>query len=131
MKKRLLQQAVAYALDKLPNHPELLHFPHFSFIVARGKIVSWATNTRIEPPIHYGYHRSWDETYKPKFHAEISAYKKATISETFEIINIRLSRHGEIRLSKPCHPCCKLMTKLGCKRIWFSSEAGFLSLDLT
>jgi len=130
MKRRLLQQAITCALDKLPTHPEYMHFPHFSFIVVRGKIVSWSTNTRMEPPIHYGYHRPWDETYRPKYHAEVSAYKRATITEPFEIINVRLNRCGEIKLSRPCRPCCKLMTELGCKRIWFSSESGFLSLDL-
>jgi hypothetical protein len=130
MKKRLLRHAVDTALGKLPHHPELNHFPHFSFVVARGRIMSWATNTKMEPPKHYGYHRPWDGTYRPKFHAEVLAYRRSEVVGPFEIINVRLNRNGDVKLSRPCVPCCRLLGSLGCRRIWFSSEVGFLSVDL-
>lgn len=130
MKKRILRRAVDLAIEKLPLHPEYLHFPHFCFVVEDNGIVAWATNTRMEPPLHYGYHRPWDSGYRPKYHAEVMAYRKAMPKPGFEIVNVRLNRLGHIKLSKPCVPCCRLLARLGCRKAYFSSEAGFLTMNL-
>jgi hypothetical protein len=132
MKRSLLNQALRIAKDKLSTHPELDNFPHYSFIVQAGKIIEWATNGAHEPPIHYGYHnRQKDDGFKPKYHSETWAYKRARgILEdgSFEIVNIRLNKKGEIRLARPCKPCYDLLTILGCRRYYYSSEVGFLLL---
>ena len=125
MKKSLLRKALRIAYDQLSQHPQLDHYPHYSFIILRNKILAWATNTSQEPRIHYGYHRNWDGTYRPKMHAELHAYHKANVTTPFEIINIRLNKSGGLRLSKPCYPCFKLLTTLGCRRFWYTDESGF------
>jgi len=133
MKKNLLYSAIKTAQTKLKHHPERIKgFIHYAFIVQHNQIVEWATNGRLEPPLHYGYHSSKNDiTFVPKFHAEIWAYKRARgILEDgfFEIINIRLNKLGKLRLSKPCRPCFELLSAVGCKNFYFSSEVGFLEL---
>lgn len=131
MKKSLLNNAMKIAQEKLHTHPQLSNFPHYSFVIQNNQIIEWAPNTAMEPPRHYGYHRTNDTGFKPKYHSETLAYKRARglISEKdFEMINIRLNKKGEIRLSKPCKPCFELMSALGCRYFYYSSEVGFLKL---
>jgi len=68
----------------------------------------------------------------PKIHSEIAAYRKAkgilTKNEPFEIVNIRLNKNKELRLSKPCICCFEIMKELGCSKFYFSSNAGFLKI---
>jgi hypothetical protein len=132
MKKSLLKTAMQIARDKLRAHPERNNFPHYSFIIQNNKIVEWATNiSKKIPPLHYGYHRNDDATFIPKFHAETFAYKKARgllDDDTFQIINMRFNKRGDLRLSKPCKCCYELMTNLGCSRFYYSSPLGFMEL---
>ncbi len=131
MKRSLLAKTLRIARQKLAKHPQLDHYPHYSFIVQRGCIIEWATNVAHAPPVHYGYHRISEPDFLPKFHSECFAYKKARgILEDggFEIVNLRLSKTGEVRMSKPCKSCYHLMSQLGCVRFHYSSELGFLSL---
>lgn len=132
MKKSIFNSAVKIAKSKLHKHPEAHCYAHYSFIVQNNKIVEWATNCAHIPPKHYGYHRNNDMTFIPKFHSEVFSYKKAKgllEDDCFEIINIRLTRNGEVKLSKPCNCCLKLLRSLGCKKFYYSSEYGFLSLN--
>ncbi len=131
MKKSLFTEVVRIARSKLPSHPERSCYCHYSFVIQDNKIVEWGTNNRHEPPKHYGYHRPWDGTFRPKFHSEAYAYKRARgllTDDSFEIINVRLVKSGELRLSKPCRPCFELLASLGCKRFYYSSEVGFMDL---
>ena len=122
MKKTLLKQVVDFCKKKLERHPERDNFPHFSFVVKNGKIVSWARNGKVEPPRHFGYHRDWDETFRPKYHAELAAYKKHPVRPPFQIVNVRLNKQGLLRISKPCQACAKVMTALGCSRFYYSFQ---------
>lgn len=133
MKKSLLHEAIRIARSKLAAHEQLKYYPHYSFIIQDNKIIEWGTNIKHEPPRHYGYHKKCetDLTYRPKFHAEAVAYKKAKAllsDDPFTIVNLRLSKSGELRLSKPCTPCYELMSALGCSCFYFSSDVGFLQL---
>jgi hypothetical protein len=132
MKKSLLGLSLRISREKLPLHPEIKHFLHYSFIIQNNKIVEWATNNRHHHPIHYGYNKNnTDPDFVPKGHSEINAYKRARglldKDKPFDIINIRLSKKKEIRLSKPCVGCFDLLKELGCRRFYYSSPIGFLS----
>jgi hypothetical protein len=131
MKKSLLNLTLKISIEKLPLHPEIKHFLHYSFIIQENQIVEWATNNQYHPPIHYGYNKKEeDPTFVPKGHSEINAYKKAKgimdKDKPFDIINIRLTNKKEIRLSKPCISCFDLLKELGCRRFYYSSPIGFL-----
>jgi tRNA(Arg) A34 adenosine deaminase TadA len=126
MKKKILKKVLEVCNKRLSKHSELDNFPHYSFVVKNGKIISWAKNSKVEPPLHYGYHRPWDEGYKPKYHAELAAYKKCPVKPPFEIINVRMNKQGLLRISKPCAVCARLMTTLGCRKFYYSFNNGFL-----
>jgi hypothetical protein len=126
MKKALIKQILCLCNKRLTRHPELNNFPHYSFVIRNGKIVSWARNSKVEPPRHFGYHRDGDATFRPKYHAELAAYRKNPVKPPFQIVNVRMSRQGSLRISKPCLACAKLMTALGCNKFYYSFNDGFL-----
>lgn len=127
MRKSLLTEALSLAFAKKDSHPEYRHYIHFSFVVQRNKIVEMGRNNVAEPARHYGYH-SRLQTGLPKTHSEVDAYRKARgllDRGGFEIINIRLSRRGLLRISKPCPHCYEILKSLGCSRFYFSDNIGF------
>ena len=54
MKKKILKKVLEVCNKRLSKHSELDNFPHYSFVVKNGKIISWAKNSKAEPPLHYG-----------------------------------------------------------------------------
>lgn len=86
---------------------------------------------RVGTPITgYGYGRS----YPQNIHAEPDAVRRAKISvdfdDTWSIVNIRLSKSGEVKLSAPCPCCSSFLTNMGCKSVTFTTAAGWASLRL-
>src|SRR5690348_8110623 len=131
MKKSLFDEILAIVFRNRHKHPER-RFLHFTFIIQRNRIVEWGRNHTGIPAKHMGYqHRIKDKNFKPKIHSEWDAYKKARgllVKNTpFEIVNVRLNRKGQIRLSKPCECCYYLMKEMGCRAFHYSSEVGFLT----
>lgn len=128
MKKSLLDEAYRIACSKLADHPERQHYAHFTFIVRDNQIVEWATNNAHIPPKHYGY-ASRIKGAMTKTHSEIMAYRRARRilgKRSFQMINIRLNRSYQLRLSKPCVCCHAIMKEMGCTKVYYSSEVGFL-----
>lgn len=133
MKSSLFKEAMKIAVAKIDTHPERKYYMHYSFIVQNNKIIAWATNTKKEPPLHYGYHSriQYYEKYPPKTHSEIQAYKRARGilgKNYFEIINIRLNQQAEVKISKPCPCCYEILSELGCRRFYYSSKFEFLMI---
>lgn len=127
MKKRLLDEALAIARRTSLKHPERRHYMHWTFIVADGKIIEWATNKVGEPPVHFGYH--WRRV-APKLHAEYIAFKRARglLDGPFDVINVRLNRRGAMRMSAPCEVCGVWLKAVGCRNMWFTTDMGWASL---
>lgn len=131
MKRSILNHAIRCSLDNLKKHPmyQARRWLHYSFIVQSNKIIEWGMNRAGEPPVHFGYHARIEDN-EPKIHAELDAWRKAKLllkhGESFDILNIRLNRLGQFRLSKPCVCCFTVMRELGCKTFYYSSEVGFL-----
>lgn len=133
MKKSLLKEAINISCNKILLHPEYDHYIHYSFIIQNNKIVEWGTNNRLVPAIHFGYQaRLNDLNYTPKMHSEFMAYRKAKglmrRNKEFEMINIRLNKNKELRISKPCDCCFSIMKELGCKRFYYSEKNGFIAI---
>jgi tRNA(Arg) A34 adenosine deaminase TadA len=130
MKRSLFIEATQIAKKKLSKHPQGT-YSHYSFIVQKNELVGYGINQDGEPLVHWGYNKNKeDPTYSPKIHSEIHAFRKNKAllkkNQSFEIINIRLNRKGELRLSKPCKCCNYLLSELGCKKFYYSCETGFL-----
>ena len=97
---------------------------HWSYIVQSGGIVEWGTNRPGVPPIHFGYAARIDGN-SPKTHSELDAYRKARgllDKSEFSVLNLRLNRRGELRMSKPCICCSAFLSVVGCSHIVYSTN---------
>lgn len=65
-------------------------------------------------------------------HAEVAAIKKADKNKHKggTIIVGRRNRRGELALAKPCKYCEAYMKKMGIKKVWYSSDDGWMKMDL-
>mgnify|MGYP005610243651 CR=1 FL=1 len=78
----------------------------------------------------YGY----GANYPQNIHAEPDAVRRAKISVDFgdawNIVNIRLRKAGEIKLSAPCPCCSAFLTNMGCKSVTFTTAGGWATIRL-
>jgi tRNA(Arg) A34 adenosine deaminase TadA len=121
MNKRILNTCLRTARQRntVELHPEYGNFHHYSFIVQDNKIIEYATNRCGKVLYSKFYERNC------KTHAEANAYKKAKgllKPGTFEVVNIRLNRAGDLRNSAPCSGCSALLNVMGAKRVWFTTK---------
>lgn len=126
MKKVLLREALSIARGEMGHHPEWSFYMHWSFIVAENRIVEWGTNAPGDPPKHFGYHP------QSKIHSELRAWNRAKgllAGAPFSLINIRLNRRGEWRMSAPCAPCQGWLESVGCRKIWFTTPNGWAQME--
>lgn len=123
MKKALLADCIRIAQDKLLDHPQYEHFPHWSFGIWQGKIIATGINRGHEPAKLFGYHRP---NFVPKLHSELDCILKCRRSlRDLDIVNVRLNRKGEARLSMPCRRCRELLSVMEIKNIYFTTESGW------
>lgn len=100
---------------------------HWSFIVQRNKLLGYATNTCGDAPIHLGYQQrlNWANA---KIHSEWNCWRKfkgvINPEKSFEIVNIRLNRRGQIRASFPCSCCFNFLKSLNCSHCYFTTDDG-------
>jgi hypothetical protein len=120
MKKSILTQCIHWSnrYNTIEKHPEFLNYKHFSYIIQDNKVISFGLNRAGPPPIGYLKYQ--------KIHSEYIAWRKAkgllNKNKTFDIINIRLNKKNDFRLSKPCICCNNFLKSVGCKNIYYSVE---------
>ena len=128
MQKRLLKEClrIAVAKNNPKTHPEWGSYHHFSFIVQDNKLIEWGTNHPGTPPKYLGYDKMC------KIHSEHMAFKRAKgllkKDQSFDIINIRLNKTNEIRMSAPCKCCYSFLRNEGCRKVWFTTNLGWANL---
>lgn len=128
MRKRILRQCLRIAQEKNTpdSHPEWGNYHHFSFVIQNNKIIEYGFNRPGRPLDGFGYPESG------KIHSENDAYRKARgileSQKPFDIINIRLSKSGDLRMSKPCSCCNSFLSVVGCRNVYFSTDSGFAKL---
>lgn len=123
MKKRILLECLRMAKQHVPNHPEWDAFKHYSFIVQRNIIVEWGVNRTAEPLIGYPHYG--------KLHSECDAYFKARgllNDGPFKVVNLRLNKTKDLRMSRPCACCQNFLKRLGCTEVWFSTDSAWAKL---
>lgn len=127
MKTTILRECVRLSKEK--NAKRVAQFRHYAFIIQKNKIVDWGVNvSKAEPLTQFGYPQ------RSGIHAETNAYRKAKgildQDAPFEVVNIRLNRRGDLKLSKPCSCCYNFLKELGCSFVWFSTDVGFAKLKV-
>lgn len=128
MKKKLLTQALNHCQRSLHEHPQWFHYMHWTFVVQRSKIIEWGVNCEGDPPFGMGYHRN------SKIHSELSAFRRAKglldRDQGWSIINIRLSRRNEFKMSAPCRTCFTWLSSVGCEKAWFTTSSGWAQIKM-
>lgn len=128
MKRSIIRTAEQIARSKNHIHPHQNGFRHYTFVVQNNKILELGMNRLTQPERTRGY-----KDFSGR-HAELDAMYKARgimdHNKPFEIINIRLNRRGELRLSKPCKVCDAWLRTTNCKTILYSTDDGFEVLNL-
>jgi hypothetical protein len=119
-----LDACLSKAIELNKNHPDG-RYRHFTFLLIKGKIIGWGMNHPGEPNKAVGY-----PSYS-KIHSEIDAYTKNRnkLGKGFEVVNIRLSVNNELRMSQPCGVCQSLLDRVGCTKIIFSTNNGFVTYE--
>jgi hypothetical protein len=127
MKKKLLSECMQTAISLLPKHP-MDKFRHFTFIIQDNKVVGWGINRFGEAPPGFGY----DEN--SEIHSEVDAFRrcrsKVNINRPFKVVNIRLSKEGDRRMSRPCSCCNGFLETMGADDVYFTTESGWAKMIL-
>mgnify|MGYP001560508936 CR=1 FL=1 len=121
---------IAFAFDKNQFPGRTLHL---SFIVYKKRIVTIGQNTKKTHPINLknrkiskegidisklcGTCGEWAALRSLKNLTNIPAKKCS-------LINIRINKLNEIRMSRPCHSCISLLTFFNLDKIYYSNNQG-------
>lgn len=107
------------------NHPHRddLTALHGTVLVRGGSVVSWGINNpgRSSFSDYYATHNCFT------IHSELAAIRKvrSKIDLTGCVAyNLRLDKHGRIRMSHPCPGCQRLLLDYGIKRCYFTTDSG-------
>jgi len=108
-------------LDK-PNG----NFKHFSFVMKGSQILSIGWNDISAPPIRIN--KKLIMYPLGGVHSELHSIKKIknlNCLKDCSLVNVRLNRKGQLRLSKPCNVCMTMITLLKFNKLYYSTEFGF------
>lgn len=121
MKRRLLGDCVQDAIQSMNKHPDRKGYLHFSYIVQNNSIIGKGYNRKSNPLPGYPSYG--------KLHSEPDAYAQCKgllqKNQPWSMINVRLSKLGELKISKPCICCHSFLKRLECKEVWFTTPLGF------
>lgn len=122
MNKSILREALRYSRTKNSEelHAEWGNYHHFSFLVWNNKILTWGTNKKDGcSHIKFGY------PSRSKVHSEFEAVRKAKfwvdLTDSY-IINVRLNKLGESKLSAPCKSCKAYLKSQGIKNVYYTID---------
>jgi deoxycytidylate deaminase len=102
---------------------------HVSFATYKGKIISIGFNSAKTNPINLKNRKKnscgKDYSEQKMTCSELSCLKKVKNKTNIPfnkitLINVRIDRNGDVRCSKPCESCEKLIDFLGIKRILYT-----------
>lgn len=123
MASRIISRCVQDALRR-NTRAKRPKYHHFSYAVQESKIL--ASGTNLFPGIV-------ELRPRASVHAEVVCFRKARglldTRKPWEMVNIRLTRHNEIALAKPCPCCYGFLKAVGVSRVWFTTYEGFASLE--
>ena len=124
MTSKILNECLQFAQQHFHKHPQYEHYIHYTFIIQNNQLVEWGTNLDGNPPLHFGYNK---KSGAPKLHSEFVAYKKGRgllNNDPFDLVNIRVNRRGEVKISAPCFVCQEWLKSVHCSTVWFTIDGG-------
>lgn len=130
-----IKQAISISSSLLPKTKESRKtrnkFFHFAFGFRKNKLLAIGQNNPEKT--HTSAYRiakkfRVDTTY-PYPHAEIDLlarlWNKSYITNDLSIVVLRLNKCGQLRNSKPCQQCRKILSALDITKVYWSTENGF------
>lgn len=131
----IIDQSLDIALTLLPKakHERQTKnkFFHFAFGFKKNKLLAIGQNNpeKTHPQALILAKRFNTHIQHPYLHAETDLisrlWGKYYIDNSLKIVVIRLNKRGELRRSKPCEKCSKILKSLGIYKIWWSEDNGF------
>lgn len=101
-------------------------FKHFSFIVKGTRIYSVGWNSTTKPGAMIDGHRFIYPRGGAHSEADsISNLSDLNICRKGTMVNIRLNKRGQLRNSRPCYICQKIIESVGFNRVYYSTDSGF------
>jgi len=132
---KIIDQSYNIALTLLPkakqNRSTRNKFYHFAFGYRKNNLLAIGQNNpeKTHTKALILSQRFNTNTKYPYLHAETDLisrlWGKYYIDETLKMVIIRLNKRGELRDSKPCCNCYKIISALGIKKVWWSMDNGF------
>jgi hypothetical protein len=121
VKKSILRECLRVSREKNTEelHPEWDNFHHFSFLIWQGKILVWATNKNSGcSHIKFGY------SEMSKTHSEFEVIRKRLWVDLSgsAIVNVRLNKFGETRMSCPCKTCKAFVRRNGINTVYYTVD---------
>ena len=121
---------IAFAFDReLFSNRSL----HLSFIIYKGRIISIGQNSKKTHPTNLKNKKINREGINISpikgTCSELAAIKRLKAltnipTEKCQLINIRVNKNNQIRMSKPCVSCNSLLSYHSFQSVWFSDENG-------
>ena len=137
MKEHTVKQCVKIMLSDWDNNKARPTY-HYAFGIRKNKIIAIGKNKPEYPNnkvlnLAYTYDIEKWKNY-PFFHAEsdlITKLPKDIKPKQIEILSIRINRHAQFRLAKPCKNCQKLLDEFGIQKVaWSCNDSEDKSYDL-
>ncbi len=118
MIQRLIE--IGYALKPLKQ--DFRSF-HVAGIFKKNRLISIGTNEKKSHPFALKNGYPWANN---GIHAECLAIIRAKLEDfsNHTLIVIRIDNSGKINLSKPCHYCSNLISKMSFSKVLFSNATG-------
>jgi deoxycytidylate deaminase len=126
MRDRVIKKAIdiAYNLDVHSGKSK-----HFSFIVKKNNIVSVGWNSFKSHTIAFKHNYPYG-----KIHSELACILNYSgdinCLNKYEILNIRIGMDNNLKLSKPCKFCKKMLSHYNINNVVYSTELGFSRINL-
>jgi len=103
---------------------------HFCFAYRGGKLLAVGQNNMSVPCARTTkfYKRFKNKSLFPSRHAELDLisqlWGRYHIDSSLKIVVLRLNKNGELKQSKPCVKCRKILDALNLKKVYFSNDKG-------
>lgn len=131
----IVDQSFSIALSLLPKAKEVRDsknkFFHFAFGYRKNKLLAIGQNNpeKTHTQALFLAKRFNTDLKYPYLHAETDLisrlWGKHYIDGNMKMVIVRLNKRGELRNSKPCSRCSKIIKALGIKEIYWSTDDGF------
>jgi deoxycytidylate deaminase len=105
------------------------NWKHYTFLLRRNAVMSigWNRPFKTHPlAARFGYKFN-------SIHSELNAITKydgrITDLSRFTLVNVRLDKAGDVRMSRPCETCQLMLAAFGVSEVWYTTnDGGFAQL---